>query len=676
MSSEAVATVASQWKASFASGEIRRFELPYDASLAALVGTLTSMSPPPAGCDVVVGWKDEDGDWVTIRSDAELRVAVSAQRKSGSTAVRVEVRHALRDGASPATNALAPPGGITPSPAFVPTAPPADRHHGTGSWPEKHAFKQEIRAAKLEQRAAKQEAKLAKWEMKRALREQKHFAHAHPKAHHAGPKHHAAWAPKHGAPKHHAAWGPGPKHAVGPKHGAPKHGFGPKHGFAPKHGYQHPKHAAAHAYPPYPQYAASQWGAPHWGGAQHGPQGHHPEPKHGEYWKAMWQAKQAHYAHLTQAQYAASNNGSWQAWQAYPTAAANQLPSAPDADSNSPLDHSADSNTVVPMTDLISSDLEKNLEKIDLAEIREMVNPPPQVKMAVEALHIVLNNKQPESWPACQIFLGEAVVVERLRTGRIIDVSDATIDLLAPYVADPNFQVAKMAAVSEVCSHLCRWVHAIVAAHAMRASEASVKEIVPLVPLERPNPRQRARFVSDVTCEPGTEYAPGALFTKTWRFRNDTADAWPEGTCIQFVSRKNGDLLGAPDSGIVLLPSGSGVGNGAETDVSVDFCAPDEPGSYEAFWRLCEPSGRKFGQRVRVSIVVSGSSDSPGEGDDHVSSDDGEHRGTWGAALRELEAMGFTDRRRNVRLLVKFSGNMDRVVMRLLARAERLAAVA
>jgi len=43
---------------------------------------------------------------------------------------------------------------------------------------------------------------------------------------------------------------------------------------------------------------------------------------------------------------------------------------------------------------------------------------------------------------------------------------------------------------------------------------------------------------------------------------------------------------------------------GESIDVSVPLYAPSASGKYVGYWRLCEPSGKKFGQRVRVQIQV------------------------------------------------------------------------
>jgi len=171
-----------------------------------------------------------------------------------------------------------------------------------------------------------------------------------------------------------------------------------------------------------------------------------------------------------------------------------------------------------------------------------------------------------------------------------------------------------------------------------------------------------ARFVKHVTVEDDYEFNAGTAFVKTWRFRNEGSVTWPEKCVFLFVGKK-GDQLNAPSQVIV----DRAVAPGEEIDVSVGMIAPMEPGSYCGYWRMAEPSGRKFGQRVRVLIKVAGSSSSS-DSDENVSS-------TWGEMLNQLEGMGFKDKGLNVKLLVKTQGNLDKVVQRLLKREEKKSGV-
>jgi len=173
-----------------------------------------------------------------------------------------------------------------------------------------------------------------------------------------------------------------------------------------------------------------------------------------------------------------------------------------------------------------------------------------------------------------------------------------------------------------------------------------------------------ARFVKHVTVEDNYEFLPGTPFTKTWRFRNDGALPWPATSVLLYVGKQM-DKMGAPNCVAV----GRAVLPGEEVDISVPMIAPAEPGSYFSYWRLASAEGKKFGQRVRVLLKVAG--DSTSSDDSPVMSSDS----TWGALLTQLESMGFKNRGKNVKLLVKNHGDMEKVVYKLLKKAQKKSGV-
>jgi len=166
-----------------------------------------------------------------------------------------------------------------------------------------------------------------------------------------------------------------------------------------------------------------------------------------------------------------------------------------------------------------------------------------------------------------------------------------------------------------------------------------------------------ARFVKHVTVEDGSEFCPSTPFVKTWRFRNEGTVPWPENTLLLCVGKKCDQIGASTDSVVLSRP----VMPGEETDVSVNMIAPSAGGSYTGYWRLADPSGRKFGPRVRVQIKVVDSSSSSSE----------EDSSSWGEMLSQLESMGFTNKALNVKLLVKTHGNMDKVIRKLLKKEEK-----
>jgi oligopeptide transport system substrate-binding protein len=105
-----------------------------------------------------------------------------------------------------------------------------------------------------------------------------------------------------------------------------------------------------------------------------------------------------------------------------------------------------------------------------------------------------------------------------------------------------------------------------------------------------------ATFVEDVTIPDGTQFQPGAGFTKTWRLRSSGCAPWPEGVQWAFVS---GEPLGAPGS--VPAPATE---PGQTVDISVEMVAPNAPGTYKSYWQLQTADGTPIGDDAYVMIVV------------------------------------------------------------------------
>jgi len=166
--------------------------------------------------------------------------------------------------------------------------------------------------------------------------------------------------------------------------------------------------------------------------------------------------------------------------------------------------------------------------------------------------------------------------------------------------------------------------------------------------------KMAARFVKHVNYDDDCSLEPNTKFMKTWQFRNDGKVPWPENCSLLFVGKKRGDQMGGPDS---LQANHQKVMPGETIDVSVPLQAPSQPGKYIGYWRLSEPSGKKFGQRVRVQIQVAGT----------ISGE----QVKWSTLLNELDAMGFTDKGVNVKLLNQFNGDLDTVVLQLVKSQQK-----
>jgi hypothetical protein len=104
-----------------------------------------------------------------------------------------------------------------------------------------------------------------------------------------------------------------------------------------------------------------------------------------------------------------------------------------------------------------------------------------------------------------------------------------------------------------------------------------------------PLPCNWAKFVKDVTVPDGTKKDAGVTFDKTWRLKNIGSCPWTSGYRLVF---DHGDRMGAPDE--VIFTTGV-VNPGNKVDITVALTAPDEPGTYQGFFKLKSPDGKIFG---------------------------------------------------------------------------------
>ncbi len=107
-----------------------------------------------------------------------------------------------------------------------------------------------------------------------------------------------------------------------------------------------------------------------------------------------------------------------------------------------------------------------------------------------------------------------------------------------------------------------------------------------LPPVNSPDCTDQAAFVEDVTIPDDTIFAPGELFTKTWRIRNTGSCHWSAGYTLVFVA---GDRMeGEPTPLPVVLA-------GDQADLSVALTAPLLEGEYRGDWGLQNPDAVLFG---------------------------------------------------------------------------------
>ncbi len=95
-------------------------------------------------------------------------------------------------------------------------------------------------------------------------------------------------------------------------------------------------------------------------------------------------------------------------------------------------------------------------------------------------------------------------------------------------------------------------------------------------------------MVSDLDVTDGTQFDPGAKFTKKWRLMNSGTSTWTTGYSLVHVS---GDAISGPAS----VPLTVEVGPGKIVDLAVELTAPTKDGKYTSYWKLKNASGQVFG---------------------------------------------------------------------------------
>ena len=107
-------------------------------------------------------------------------------------------------------------------------------------------------------------------------------------------------------------------------------------------------------------------------------------------------------------------------------------------------------------------------------------------------------------------------------------------------------------------------------------------------------------FISDITIPDGTQLAPGASFTKTWRLLNGGTCPWTPDYRLVFIS---GAQMGgvSPQQFTV-----ADISPGATVDISVNLVAPLTAGTYTGYWKLQNAQGALFETSFYVQIVVVG----------------------------------------------------------------------
>lgn len=109
----------------------------------------------------------------------------------------------------------------------------------------------------------------------------------------------------------------------------------------------------------------------------------------------------------------------------------------------------------------------------------------------------------------------------------------------------------------------------------------------------------------DVNVPDNTVVSPGQDFVKTWKIKNIGSCTWGEGYKLVFSysSLPNDDALNG-----VAQPLTAAIGPQQEVEVSVQFTAPDLPGTYFSVWTMENARGISFlgndNKALYVQVVV------------------------------------------------------------------------
>ncbi len=102
-----------------------------------------------------------------------------------------------------------------------------------------------------------------------------------------------------------------------------------------------------------------------------------------------------------------------------------------------------------------------------------------------------------------------------------------------------------------------------------------------------PLPCNMFKFIDDVTVKDGDDYAPGAVFTKTWRIQNVGTCTWTTGYSLGFYQDNS---MGGPAT----IPLLGNVNPSQMVDISVTLTAPAIPGRYTGKWTMRDQYGNNF----------------------------------------------------------------------------------
>lgn len=109
--------------------------------------------------------------------------------------------------------------------------------------------------------------------------------------------------------------------------------------------------------------------------------------------------------------------------------------------------------------------------------------------------------------------------------------------------------------------------------------------------------KESLKFLADVTIPDGSEIPSGTTFSKTWKVLNDGNVPWNTGYCLSWL---NGDSLSSTQH----FPLAAQVNPNEEFHLQIPLTASDTPGRFFSSFRLTNPHGQYFGDRLWVDFRV------------------------------------------------------------------------
>jgi polar amino acid transport system substrate-binding protein len=107
------------------------------------------------------------------------------------------------------------------------------------------------------------------------------------------------------------------------------------------------------------------------------------------------------------------------------------------------------------------------------------------------------------------------------------------------------------------------------------------------------------------------QFQPGTVFQKGWRIANTGTCTWNNSYVLEYVGS---NPVNAPVGGAPVAIQGT-VTPGQTYDIYVTITAPWQPGKYQSFWQLRNPTGMFFGTRLWAGMQVVGqTTPTPGPG--------------------------------------------------------------